>query len=71
MNGAFGDRDWVANGVLFAAYHVHIPWTIPVNLLDTLLISYPTKRFRSAWIGIAVHSAQTVFITLLVLKLVL
>ena len=71
MNGAFGDRDWVANGVLFAAYHVHFPWTIPVNLLDTLLISYPTKRFRSAWIGIAVHSAQTVVITLLVLKLVL
>ena len=71
MNGAFGDRDWVANGVLFAAYHVHIPWTIPVNLLDTLLISYPAKRFRSAWIGIAVHSAQTVFITLLVLRLVL
>jgi len=71
MNGAFGDRDWVANGVLFAAYHLHIPWTIPVNLLDTLLISYPAKRFRSAWIGIAVHSAQTVFITLLVLRLVL
>jgi uncharacterized protein len=71
MNGAFGDRDWVANGVLFAAYHVHIPWTIPVNLLDTLLISYPVKRFRSAWIGIAVHSAETVVFTLLVLKLVL
>ena len=71
MNGAFGDRDWVANGVLFAAYHVHIPWTIPVNLLDTLLISYPAKRFRSAWIGIAVHSTETVVFTLLVLKLVL
>ena len=71
MNGAFGDRDWVANGVLFAAYHVHIPWTIPVNLLDTLLISYPTKRFRSAWIGIAVHSAETVVLILLVLRLVL
>jgi membrane protease YdiL (CAAX protease family) len=71
MNGAFGDRDWVANGVLFAAYHLHLPWTIPINLLDTLLISYPAKRFRSAWIGIAVHSAQTVFITLLVLRLVL
>jgi hypothetical protein len=55
MNGA----------VLFAAYHVHAPWSIPVNLLDTLLISYPVKRFRSAWIGIAVHSAQTLVFTLL------
>ena len=71
MNGAFGDRDWVANGVLFAAYHVHLPWAIPVILLDTLLISYPTKRFRSAWIGIAVHSAQNVVFTLLLLRLVL
>jgi len=71
MHGAFGDRDWVANGVLFAAYHLHIPWAMPVILLDTLLISYPVKRFRSAWIGIAVHSSQTVVLTLLVLKLVL
>ena len=26
MNGAFGDRDWIANGVLFAGYHLHKPW---------------------------------------------
>jgi membrane protease YdiL (CAAX protease family) len=25
MQGAFGDRDYVANGVLFAVYHVHMP----------------------------------------------
>jgi hypothetical protein len=24
MNGAFGRGDWVANGVLFAAYHLHV-----------------------------------------------
>jgi uncharacterized protein len=29
MNGAFGRGDWVANGVLFAAYHLHVPWSIP------------------------------------------
>ena len=28
MNGAFGDRDWIANGVLFAGYHLHEPWVI-------------------------------------------
>ena len=28
MNGAFGDRDWIANGVLFAGYHMHEPWVI-------------------------------------------
>jgi hypothetical protein len=35
MNGTFGRADWVANGILFAAYHLHVPWTIPINLVDT------------------------------------
>lgn len=72
MNGAFGRGDWVANGVLFAVYHLHAPWAIPDALLsDTLLISYPAKRYRSAWIGIVVHSSQSVFFGLIVLMLVL
>jgi membrane protease YdiL (CAAX protease family) len=70
MNGAFGHRDWVVNGVLFAAYHLHVPWVIPAGLLDTLFLAYPTKRYRSAWIGIVVHSAQTVVFAVLLLTLV-
>jgi hypothetical protein len=70
MNGAFGRRDWVANGILFGVYHLHVPWTIPVNLLDTFLMAYPAKRYRSAWIGILVHSTQSVFIVLGVLAIV-
>jgi len=70
MNGAFGRGDWAANGVLFAAYHLHMPWAIPATLLDTFILAYPTKRYRSAWIGIAVHSAQSVVIAILVLTLV-
>jgi uncharacterized protein len=57
--------------VLFAAYHVHVPWAMPAALLDAFILSYPTKRFRSAWIGIAVHSAQSVVLGALVLTLVL
>ena len=71
MNGSFGRADWVANGVLFAVYHLHMPWVIPSALLDTFILSYPTKRYRSAWIGIAVHSAQTLVITAAVLAVVL
>jgi membrane protease YdiL (CAAX protease family) len=70
MNGAFGRRDWVANGLLFAAYHLHVPWVIPATLLDTFIIAYPTKRYRSAWIGIAVHSAQSVVLAVLVFTFV-
>lgn len=71
MNGEFGRRDWVANGVLFAVYHLHIPWVIPAALVDTFAISYPAKRYRSAVIGILVHSAQSVVVLGLVLALVL
>jgi membrane protease YdiL (CAAX protease family) len=71
MNGVFGRGDWVGNGVLFAAYHLHTPWSIPTTLLDTLILSYPTKRYRSAWVGIAVHSAQSVVLAAIVLMLVL
>jgi membrane protease YdiL (CAAX protease family) len=71
MNGAFGRGDWVANGLLFGAYHLHVPWAIPATLLDTFILAYPAKRYRSAWIGIAVHSAQSVVLAVLVLTLVL
>ncbi|MEA2222252.1 MAG: protease family protein [Solirubrobacteraceae bacterium] len=71
MNGVFGRRDWVANGVLFAVYHLHMPWVIPAALLDTFILAYPSRRYRSALIGIAVHSAQSVVILALVLALVL
>lgn len=71
MRGAFGRWDWVANGVLFGLYHLHLPWSIPSNLLDTFILSYPARRYRSALVGIVVHSAQTVVFTALILALVL
>lgn len=71
MNGAFGDKDWLANGVIFAAYHLHMPWAIPTTLLDSFVLAYPTKRYRSALMGIAIHSTQTVFLLGLCLAVVL
>ena len=62
MRGVFGRADWLANGLLFAAYHVHLPWVIPKALLDTLALAYPARRYRSAWLGIIVHSLQSLLI---------
>jgi CAAX protease family protein len=71
MNRAFGRGDWAANGALFAAYHLHVPWLMPITLLvDTFALSYPSKRYQSAWIGIAVHSTQSVFFAVILLTLV-
>jgi len=71
MNGVFGRKDWLANGALFALYHVHVPWVIPATFADAFLVAYPAKRFRSALFSIAVHSIQSVFFFLFALHLVL
>jgi membrane protease YdiL (CAAX protease family) len=71
MNRVFGKYDWVANGVLFSVYHLHTPWVIPTSLVDIVALAYPSRRFQSAWMGIIVHSAQSVVIIIVVLTLVL
>ena len=72
MEGAFGKWSWVANGLLFGLYHVHQPWTIPGNIISgILLIAFPSWRFCSTWMGIIVHSAQSVFFAFLILGIVL
>jgi uncharacterized protein len=71
MRGVFGRGDFVANGVLFAFYHLHTPWSIPAALADVILTAYPTRRWQSVWMSIIVHSAQSVFIFFIVLALVL
>jgi uncharacterized protein len=72
MKGVFGRRDWLANGVLFGLYHLHQPWSIPGAMIDgAFLYAWPSSRFRSTWMGIAVHSGQTVFFLFLAFGLVL
>jgi CAAX protease family protein len=56
---------------LFSAYHLHEPWVFLSPLADSVVLAYPTKRYRSAWIGIAVHSAQSVVIIIVILTLVI
>lgn len=71
MQAAFGRFDWLANGLLFALYHLHQPWVVASVLLDAFILSWPSRYFRSAWMGIVVHSAQSVVLMAVVLALVL
>ena len=59
MGGVFGKLDWVANGVLFGAYHVHQPWMmIGAMLFASIALALPAKRFRSTWMAVIVHTMQ-------------
>ena len=71
MEGVFGRFSWVANAVLFGLYHVHQPWGIPNSVLTGLLYTYPAYRYRSTWMSVIIHSAQSVYIGFLVLGVVL
>jgi uncharacterized protein len=70
MRRAFGRGDWLVNGVLFGFYHLHEPWVIPNSIVTGFLCAYPTRRFRSAWMGIAIHSVESVFFLVVLLPVV-
>jgi hypothetical protein len=45
MEGVFGRLSWLANGVLFACYHIHQPWAIASNAVsDSLFLAFPSWR---------------------------
>jgi membrane protease YdiL (CAAX protease family) len=70
MRAAFGRGDWIANAVLFAVYHLHQPWSMPSALTTGLLLAGATRRWRSAWLGIIAHSAQSAVFTMLLIFVV-
>lgn len=71
MEGVFGRWSWVANGVLFACFHLHQPWVIAENLVSGSILAYPSWRFRSTWMSVIIHSAQNVFFGFLLLGIIL
>jgi hypothetical protein len=58
MQRVFGKYDWVANAVLFGLYHLHKPWGIPTNIVGTLALTWPVRRFRSNWMAVIVHGVE-------------
>jgi membrane protease YdiL (CAAX protease family) len=72
MRAVFGRGDVVASGTLFTLYHLHQPWSMPATLIDGILNqAYPTRRFRSTWMGLITHTAPSFLTVAVVLNLVL
>ena len=65
MQGVFGRWDILANGVLFAGYHVHVIWDMPVMLLTDWIYAWLTKRYRSYWMGVVFHGIDALFLLVL------
>jgi membrane protease YdiL (CAAX protease family) len=68
MNGVFGRYDWLANALLFAAYHVHMASCIPILLISDLLIALPSRVFRSNWMSVIIRGVEGVMLTVMVLN---
>ena len=71
MEGRFGSWAWIPNAVLFGGYHLHQPWGILSSIVGGFLYAYPSQRFRTTWMGVVVHSGQSVYLSFLILGLVL
>lgn len=72
MKGVFGKWDWFFNGVFFAFYHLHKPHGILNQILFSgLLLSFPSKRWRSNWMAVLIHGIEGLIAFLIVLKIVL
>lgn len=72
MKGVFGRGDWIANGFLFAFYHLDRPWNWPgLIVYTTLTLALPARVFRSTWFSTAVHLSQAFYFLFLTLGLVL
>jgi membrane protease YdiL (CAAX protease family) len=63
MNGVFGKWDFIANGILFVAYHLHMAWSWPSMLLYNWIRPWATKRFKSYWVALMLHGlADSIFL---------
>jgi len=64
MQMVFGKYDWIANAVLFGLYHLHRPSSVLMNIVGTLPLTWPTRRFRSNWFAVVIHGVEA-FLTLI------
>ena len=72
MHKVCGRFDWVVNGTIFTAYHLHEPWIMPTTLLTGIFgQAYPARRFRTIWISIVAHKVPSFLMIGIILSLVL
>ena len=71
MQGVFGKYDWVANAVLFGLYHLHRPSSVITNIVATLPLTWPARRFRSNWFAVVIHGVEAFLTIVPILAIIL
>jgi uncharacterized protein len=72
MRAVFGRGDIFASAFFYTIYHLHQPWSMPATLIDGIINqAFPTRRFRSTWMGLVTHTAPSFVIVVAVLFLVI
>ena len=66
MNQVFGKWDWVTNAFFASFYYIYQPWMVPFQLIVSLFIAWPTKRFRSFWMAPAIRNIEGMGLLLIV-----
>jgi uncharacterized protein len=71
MMGVFGRGAWAANGVLFAAYHVHKIDEVPLFIVGSVFYGYLNQRYRSFWPSVVIHGVEGVVLIGMILAALL
>ena len=66
MNGVFGKWDFIANGILFATYHLHKFWEWPSQvIIRDWTYAWAAKRFKSYWVSVLMHGFDALVVLVL------
>ena len=68
---AFGRWRGAVNGALWALYHVHQPWAIPLRALQSIALVRPARLYASTVMSLSVRAAEGAVVAGLVLYAVL
>ena len=72
MRGVFGKYDWIANGVLFALYHVHMIWQLPSQILfRDWIYAWFAKRYKSYWVSAIIHGFDAIVVLTLIIMAII
>ena len=54
---AFGERAWLAHGLLWACFHIFKWWDVPGMLISCLVIPFVAQRLKNTTPGVVIHFA--------------